>query len=70
MQNTMVSSYELHWGGAAGRPPGMSELVQTVYFPDYVDIGHTKAKHVYGVPALSASFSCVTNQNPCPNHSF
>ena len=24
----------------------MSELVQTVYFPDYVDIGHTNARHV------------------------
>ena len=27
-------------------------------------------KHLYGGPALSAGFSCVTNQNPSPSYSF
>ena len=26
--------------------------------------------HIYGGPALSALFSCVTNQNPSPSYSF
>ena len=73
MQNTMVSSCELHWGVAASPPPGMGQVVQI--FPRLHWYRIHRSKTCFGhlcyrdFPGIVSNVYTTATERCCSRHS-